>query len=74
VEPLPDKWIYKKALEWLVDTMIVMQGSGECPFKNVKGTAENDGGLQADIAPVYHQARMRWIPLQGYENPHCRRR
>ncbi len=38
VEPLPDKWIYKKAVEWLVDTMIVMQGSGQCPFKTLKGT------------------------------------
>jgi long-chain acyl-CoA synthetase len=38
VEPLPDKWIYKKALEWLVDTMIVMQGNGECPFKSLSGT------------------------------------
>ncbi|RJP45696.1 MAG: long-chain fatty acid--CoA ligase [Desulfobacteraceae bacterium] len=38
VDPLPDKWIYKKALEWLVDTMIVLQGSGQCPFKTFKGT------------------------------------
>ena len=37
VEPLPDKWIYKKAMEWLVDTMIVMQGSGQCPFKTFNG-------------------------------------
>lgn len=37
VEPLPDKWIYKKAMEWLVDTMIVMQGRGQCPFTSVKG-------------------------------------
>jgi long-chain acyl-CoA synthetase len=37
VEPLPDKWIYKKSLEWLIDTMIVMQASGKCPFKTVTG-------------------------------------
>ncbi len=36
-EPLPDKWIYRKAMDWLVDTMIVMQGSGKCPFKSLKG-------------------------------------
>ncbi len=37
VEPLPDKWIYKKAMDWLVDTVIVMQGQGKCPFKSLKG-------------------------------------
>ncbi len=37
VEPLPDKWIYKKAMEWLVDTMVVMQARGDCPFKTPKG-------------------------------------
>lgn len=31
-EPLPDKWIYKKAFEWLIDTMVVMQGRGKNPF------------------------------------------
>lgn len=37
-EPLPDKWIYKKAMDWLVDTMVVMQGSGKSPFRTLKGT------------------------------------
>ncbi|MBW2220515.1 MAG: AMP-binding protein, partial [Deltaproteobacteria bacterium] len=37
VEPLPDKWIYKKAMDWLVDTVIVMQSKGKCPFKSLKG-------------------------------------
>jgi len=38
VEPLPDKWIYRKAMDWLVDTLVVMQGSGVCPFSTLKGT------------------------------------
>jgi long-chain acyl-CoA synthetase len=37
-QPLPDKWIYRKAMDWLVDTMVVMQGSGKCPFSTLKGT------------------------------------
>ncbi len=37
-EPLPDKWIYKKAMDWLVDTMVIMQGSGKSPFSTFKGT------------------------------------
>ena len=36
-EPLPDKWIYRKALEWLVDVLVLMQGSGKSPFKSFKG-------------------------------------
>jgi len=36
-EPLPDKWIYRKAMDWLVDTMVIMQGSGQSPFKTFKG-------------------------------------
>ena len=36
-EPLPDKWIYRKAMDWLVDTMVVMQGSGKSPFSTFKG-------------------------------------
>ena len=38
VEPLPDKWIYGKAMEWLVDTLVIMQGSGKSPFSTLKGT------------------------------------
>jgi len=37
-EALPDKWIYRKAMDWLVDTMVVMQGSGKSPFSTFKGT------------------------------------
>jgi len=37
-EPLPDKWIYRKAMDWLVDTMVVMQGSGKSPFSTFTGT------------------------------------
>jgi long-chain acyl-CoA synthetase len=36
-EPLPDKWIYKKAMDWLVDTMVLMQGSGKSPFSSFTG-------------------------------------
>jgi len=35
--PLPDKWIYKKALDFLVDTMVVMQGQGKMPFSHPIG-------------------------------------
>ncbi len=37
VEPLPDKWIYRKAMDWLIDVMILTQGNGICPFKSAKG-------------------------------------
>lgn len=37
-EPLPDKWIYKKGMDWLVDTMVVMQAGGKSPFSTLKGT------------------------------------
>ena len=37
-EPLPDKWIYRKAMEWFVDTMVEMQASGQNPFSTLKGT------------------------------------
>ncbi|MFZ5573160.1 MAG: AMP-dependent synthetase/ligase [Thermodesulfobacteriota bacterium] len=36
VEPLPDKWIYRKALAWLIDVLILTQGSGQCPYKSFK--------------------------------------
>ncbi|MCK5783284.1 MAG: long-chain fatty acid--CoA ligase [Desulfobacterales bacterium] len=38
IEPLPDKWIYRKAMDWLVDTMVLMQGSGKSPFSTFTGT------------------------------------
>ncbi|MBU0995124.1 MAG: long-chain fatty acid--CoA ligase [Proteobacteria bacterium] len=37
LEPLPDKWIYRKALDWLVDTMVIMQSTGKSPFSSLKG-------------------------------------
>ncbi|MFH2064517.1 MAG: long-chain fatty acid--CoA ligase [Pseudomonadota bacterium] len=38
LEPLPDKKIYKKAMDWLVDVQFLLQGNGICPFKSLKGT------------------------------------
>lgn len=32
MEPLPDTWLYKKVLDWLIDCMVVMQGKGKDPF------------------------------------------
>lgn len=37
LKPLPDKWIYKKSLDWLLDTMVVMQGKGKNPFSSPIG-------------------------------------
>jgi long-chain acyl-CoA synthetase len=37
VEPMPDKWIYHKAMDWLIDVLIILQGSGKCPYKSLKG-------------------------------------
>lgn len=37
IEPLPDNWLYKKAFDWLVDTVIIMQMKGKTPFKSLKG-------------------------------------
>ncbi len=39
-EPLPDKWIYRKSFDWLVDTMVLLQGSGNTPFKSLTGLAK----------------------------------
>lgn len=36
-EPLPDKWYYKLAFEWLIDSMVVMQGRGKNPFTSPIG-------------------------------------
>ena len=35
--PLPDTWIYRKALDFLVDTLVVMQGQGKVPFSHPVG-------------------------------------
>ncbi len=37
IEPLPDDSIHRKAFDWLIDTMVVMQGRGESPFSSFKG-------------------------------------
>ena len=37
LEPLPDKWIYRKAVDWLVDTMALIQGKGKNPFSDPTG-------------------------------------
>jgi long-chain acyl-CoA synthetase len=38
IEPLPDNWIYNKAMDWLIDTLVVTQGKGKNPFKSPVGT------------------------------------
>ena len=30
--PLPDRWIYPKSLDWLLDVIVIMQGRGRNPF------------------------------------------
>ncbi|MFA6010996.1 MAG: long-chain fatty acid--CoA ligase [Desulfobacteraceae bacterium] len=37
IEPLPDDPIHRKAFEWLIDTMVVMQSQGQSPFTSLKG-------------------------------------
>jgi len=37
MEEAPDSWIYKKGLEWLIDTMVLMQGQGINPFSRPVG-------------------------------------
>jgi len=37
LQPLPDKWIYRKALDWLIDTIVVMQSKGQNPFAHPMG-------------------------------------
>jgi len=37
IEPLPDDPIHRKAFEWLIDTMVVMQSQGQSPFTSFKG-------------------------------------
>ncbi|KPA12601.1 AMP-dependent synthetase and ligase domain protein [Candidatus Magnetomorum sp. HK-1] len=37
IESLPDKWIYQKSLDWLIDAMVIIQKSGKTPFKTLSG-------------------------------------
>lgn len=37
MQPLPDKWIYRKSLDWLIDTIVVMQSKGQNPFAHPVG-------------------------------------
>lgn len=37
IEPMPDNPIHRKAFEWLIDTMVVMQSQGKSPFTSFKG-------------------------------------
>jgi len=37
LEPLPDTFLYNKAFDWMIDTMVVMQGQGKSPFTSVIG-------------------------------------
>jgi len=37
IELLPDKWIYQKSLDWLIDAMVIIQKSGKTPFKTFSG-------------------------------------
>ncbi len=37
ISPLPDSALHRKAFEWLIDTMVVMQSQGQCPFTSFKG-------------------------------------
>ncbi len=37
LQPPPDKWLYRKGLEWLIDTMVLMQGQGKNPFSRPMG-------------------------------------
>lgn len=36
-EPLPDKLIYRMAMDWLVDCMVLLQGHGKNPFRSPTG-------------------------------------
>jgi len=37
MEPMPDKWIYRKALDYLIDTMVIMQSQGKSAFAHPIG-------------------------------------
>ena len=37
LKPMPDKWIYRKALDYLIDTMVVMQSQGKSAFAHPIG-------------------------------------
>ncbi len=36
-EEPPDTWAYRKGLDWLVDTMVIMQSQGKNPYSNPVG-------------------------------------
>ena len=38
INPMPDTWIYRKTLDWLIDTMVVKQMNGKNPFGSLTGT------------------------------------
>jgi len=54
-EPLPDNWIYRKALDWLLDTMVVAQSKG----KNPAGNPINALKLAAASNLIIHRMVMR---------------
>lgn len=37
IKPMPDTPLHRKAFEWLIDTMVVMQSQGQSPFTSFKG-------------------------------------
>jgi long-chain acyl-CoA synthetase len=37
IEELPDNWLYRQCLDWLIDAMVIIQKSGKTPFKTVSG-------------------------------------
>jgi len=37
LKPMPDKWIYRKALDYLIDTLVVMQSQGKSAFASPIG-------------------------------------
>jgi len=44
LEPPPDTWLNRKSIDWLIDTMVVMQSKGKNPF------ADPIGALKLTIA------------------------
>jgi long-chain acyl-CoA synthetase len=64
VEPLPDKWIFRKAMDWLVDVQFLLQGNGICPFKSLKGA------LKATV--VSKTILPRFIIKPGYVGRPCK--
>ncbi len=63
-EPLPEKWIYRKAMDWLVDTMVIMQGSGKSPFSSLGGTLK--------MMAVSKKISPRFIIKPGFVGRPCK--